>query len=224
MKAMKRASFIWIAPMLFAATASMSSSQLTSQAPSASARPQEPATLGELLRIDQATGAPAALERVKVKNLKVGQTRQPGIFQPLEDVVDFYIEGVASPVVFKAGEPQQFVIRLMSPGDHYGRELNSAEVLKHIGLMQLAVQDIRKHDDRFLSKTMIPLDVQPYGHPTTGLDAKKPDRTAQSFRLTPHIALTPGEYLIMIRGTHNFELIANGLAGREDWAFGIVQR
>jgi hypothetical protein len=219
---MKRFSFAWIAPMVLVAVPAISSVSLRAQAPSATL--QEPATLGELFRIDQATGAPAALERVKIKNLKVGHTRQPGIFQPREDVVDFYIEGIASPVVFKAGEPQQFVIRLMSPEDKYGRELNSAEVLKHIGLMRLVVQDIRKHDDRFLTKTMIPLDVQPYGQPKAGLDAKKPDRTAQSFRLTPHIALTPGEYLISIRGTHNFELIANGLVGNEDLAFGVVER
>jgi hypothetical protein len=208
--------------MVLVATASMSSSRLTSQAPSA--MPQEPTTLGEFFRIDPATGAPAALEHVKVKNLRVGQTRQPGIFQPVEDVEDFYIEGVASPVVFKAAEPQQFVIRLMSPGDRYGRELNSAEVLKHIGLMRLVVQNIRKHDERFLTTTMIPLDVQTYGQLTLGVDPKKPDRAAQSFRLTPHIALTPGQYLILIRGTHNFELVANGLVGNEDWAFEIVQR
>ena len=218
---MKRASFVWIAPMVLVATASMSSSRLASQAPSAT--PQEPTTLGELFRIDQATGAPAVLERVKVKNLKVGQTRQPGFLQPLEDVVDFYIEGVASPVVFKAGEPQQFVIRLMSPGDRYGRELDSAEVLKHIGLMRLVVQNIRKHDERFLTKSSIPLDVQPYGQLTLGLDPKKPDRAAQSFRLTPRIALPPGEYHIWIAGTHNSELVANRLAGRGDWAFEIVK-
>jgi hypothetical protein len=180
--------------------------------------------MSRAILMNRATGTPAALEHVKVKNLKVRQTRQPGIFQPLEHVVDFYIEGVASPVVFKADEPQQFVIRLMSPGDRYGRELNSEEVLKHIGLMRLVVQNIRKHDDRFLTKPMIPLDVQTYGQLTLGLDPKGPDRAAQSFRLTPHIALTPGEYLILIRGTHNFELIANGLAGNEDWAFEIVQR
>jgi hypothetical protein len=176
MKSMKRISFVWIAPMALVVTASITPSRLAAQV--SSIAPQEPTTLGEIFRVDPSTGAPAALERVKVKNLKVGQTRQPGIFQPREDVVDFYIEGVASPVVFKAGEPQQFVIRLMSPEDKYGRELNSAEVLKHIGLMRFVVQDIRKHDDRFLTKTMIPLDVQPYGQPTAGLDAKKPDRTA----------------------------------------------
>jgi len=218
---MKPIPFVWFVPMLLVATISIAPSQLAAQATSVT--PQEPTTLGEIFRVDPSTGAPTALERVKIKNLKVGQTRQPGIFQPLENVVDFYIEGVTSTVAFQAGDPQQFVIRLMSPEDKYGRELNAAEVLKHIGLMRLVVQDIKKHDDRFLTKTMIPLDVQPYGQPTTGLDAKKPDRTAQSFRLIPHVALTPGEYLILLRGTHNFELIANGLAGNEDWAFKIVQ-
>jgi hypothetical protein len=219
---MRCPSFAWIAPMVLVATASMSSSPLPPQAPSTT--PQEPATLGEMFRIDQATGAAAALERVKVKDLKVGQTRQPGFLQPREDVVDFYIEGVTSPVVFKAGEPQQFVIRLMSPGDRYGRELNSAELLKHVGLMRLAVQNIKKHDERFLTKLNIPLDVQTYGQSTLGLDPKKPERAAQSFRLTPLTALTPGEYMIWIKATHNFELIANAFVGDGNWAFEIVQR
>jgi hypothetical protein len=47
------------------AFAQVPSSRLTSQA--ASATPQEPTTLCELFRIDQATGAPVALERAKVK-------------------------------------------------------------------------------------------------------------------------------------------------------------
>jgi hypothetical protein len=48
------------------------------------------------------------------KQHKIGQTRSPGIFQPLENAVDFYIEGAASPVVFKAGEPQRIVRFLLS--------------------------------------------------------------------------------------------------------------
>jgi hypothetical protein len=219
---MRKLSFVWLVPMVLVATASISSSGLTPQAPSAT--PQEPTTLGEFSRIDPATGTPTEMERVKVKNLKVGHTREPGILQPREDLVDLYVEGVASPVVFKAGESQQFVIRMMSPGDRYGRELNSAELLKHVGLMQLVVQNIKKHDERFLTKSNIPLDVQPYGQLTHGLDPKQPDRVAQSFRLTPSIALTPGEYLIWIKATHNFELIANGLVGDDYWAFEIVKR
>lgn len=219
---MKRLSFLRIAPIVLVAAASMSSSQLASQAPSVT--PQEPATLGEFFHIDQATGAPATLERVKIKEQKAGPIRSQGIFQPREQMVDFYIEGGASPVVFKAGEPQLFVIRLMSPADQYGRELNSEEVRKHIGLTRLVVQNVKTHEERFLTKTNIPLDVQTYGQSSPGLDPKKPDRSAQSFRLTPHIALTPGEYQIWIRGTHNFELVSNGLVGNGDWAFGIVER
>jgi hypothetical protein len=219
---MKRVSFVWMAAMVFVAAASMSSSRLASQTPSAT--PQEPATLGEMFHIDQATGAPAVLERVKIKEQKAGPIRSGGIFKPREQMVDFYIEGGASPAVFKAGEPQLFVIRLMSPGDRYGSELNSEEVRKHIGLTRLVVQNVKSHEGRFLTKTNIPLDVQTYGQVTPGLDSQKPDRSAQSFRLTPHVALTPGEYQIWIRGTHNFELVSNGLVGDEDWAFGIVER
>lgn len=219
---MKRVLFVWIAPMVLVAVASMFSTRLASQARTAT--PQEPATLGEMFRVDQATGTPAALERVKIKEQKAGPIRSGGIFKPREQMVDFYIEGGASPVVFKASEPQLFVIRLMSPGDRYGSELNSEEVRKHIGLTRLVMQNVKSHDERFLTKTNIPLDVQTYGQVTPGLDPKKPDRSAQSFRLTPQIALTPGEYQIWIRGTHNFELVSNGLVGDEDWAFGIVDR
>ena len=219
---MNRVSFVWIAPMALMAMASTPSTRLASQ--ERLAAPQEPATLGEMFHIDQTTGAPAALERVKIKEQKAGPIRSDGIIKPREQMVDFYIEGGASPVVFKSGEPQMFVIRLMSPGDRYGSELNSEEVRKHIGLTRLVVQNVKTHDERFLTKTNIPLDVQAYGQLTLGLDSKNAGRSAQSFRLTPHVALTSGEYQIWIRGTHNFELVSNGLVGDEDWAFSIVER
>jgi hypothetical protein len=184
---------------------------------------QEPTTLGEIFRIDQLTGAPAALEHVKVKQQKVGQTRS-GVFQPREDVVDFFIEGAASSVAFKSGEAQQFVIRLMSPEDRYGRELSAEEVRKHIVLTRLVVRNVKSRDERLVTQASLPFDVQSYGQSKVGMDPKKPDRTTQSFRLTPLTTLTPGEYLISIRGTHNFELIANGLVGNEDLAFRITER
>jgi hypothetical protein len=87
----------------------------------------------------------------------------------------------------------------------------------------LVLHSIKTHAERFETKTNIPLDVETYGQLTLGLDPKKPDRAAQSFRLTPHIALTPGEYLISIYATHNFELINNPLIGNKFLAFGIVQ-
>ena len=210
-----------IISILFVAAALMPPSRLAAQV--SSPTPQEPTTLGEIFRVDQLTGGPAALEHVKVKQQKVGQTRS-GVFQPRENLVDFYVEGAASPVAFKAGESQQFVIRLMSPEDRYGRELNAGEVRKHIVFTRLVVRNVKSRDERLVTQTSLPFDVQPYGQSTVGLDAKKPERTAQSFRLTPQTALTPGEYLLSIRGTHNFELIANGLVGNEDLAFRITER
>jgi hypothetical protein len=199
-----------------------SSSPLTSQAPSAT--PLEPATLGELFRIDQVTGAPTALERVKVKGVLINSIHTGR-------VVEFYIEGSASPVSFKAGEPLQFAIRLMSPGDRNDGELNAEEVLRHIRLGRLVVQHFKKMgDERMLTAATIGLNVQTYGLLTRGLDPRKPDRVAQSFRLTPQIALTPGEYHIWINGMHDLELDTGahfhahiGLAG-EHWAFEIVAR
>jgi hypothetical protein len=218
---MKRQPAFGFVSIVLVATASIAPSRLSAQV--SSITPQEPTTLGEIFRVDQVTGAPSALEHVKVKPQKVGQTRS-GVFQPRENIVDFYIEGAASAVAFKAAESQQFVIRLMRPEDRYGRELSAEEVRKHIVLTRLVVRNVKSRDERLVSQTSLPFDVQAFGKLTTGLDAKKSDRTAQSFRLTPQVALTPGEYLISIRGTHNFELIANGLVGNEDLAFRITER
>jgi hypothetical protein len=215
----RRISTIWIAAMLLVATASMSPSQLTGQATWVT--PQEPPTLGEFFRIDQATGTPTPLERVEVKAVRTKRS-----------VVEFYIEGSASPVSFKAGEPLQFAIRLMSPGDRNDGELNAKEVQRHIRLGRLVVQHFKKMGDvRMLTVGIIGLNVQPYGQLTRGLDPRKPDRVAQSFRLTPDIALTPGEYYIWIGGMHDFELDTGAHFkmrfsghGVEHWAFEITAR
>ncbi|HTC63445.1 MAG TPA: hypothetical protein VK709_11430 [Candidatus Saccharimonadales bacterium] len=209
----------WIISIVLVATTLISPTSLAAQV--SSLTPQEPATLGEIFRVDQSTGAPSVLEQVKVKQQKVGQTRS-GIFQPRENLVDFYIEGAASTAAFKAAESQRFVIRLMSPEDKYGRELNAEEVRKHIVLTRLVVRNVKSRDERLVSQTSLPFEIQAFGKLTTGLDPKKPDRAAQSFLITPKVALTPGEYLISMRGTHNFELIANGLVGNEDLAFRIT--
>jgi hypothetical protein len=211
---MRRISTIRIAAMLLVATASVSPSQLTGQATSVT--PQEPSILGELFRIDQATGTPTPLERVKVKKLPVNMHR-----------VEFGIEGPASPVSFKAGEPLQFAIRLLSPGDRNDGEL---QVLRHVRLGRLVVQHFKKGDDRVLTTATIRLNVQTYGQLTRGLDPKKPDRVAQSFRVTPQIALTPGEYHLWIDGMHDFELNTGTRfratigPGGEHWAFDVIAR
>ena|SRR5450755_5087872 len=49
-----------------------------------------------------------------VRPFSTSFSKSARIFQPLENVVDFYIEGAASPVVFKAGEPQRIVRLLFS--------------------------------------------------------------------------------------------------------------
>ncbi len=211
----------WIAALLLAAASSISPGRLACQVTPIT--PQEPPTLGELFRVDPATGAPTPLEHVQIKKL-VGPIQRGG-----SQTVEFYIEGEASPVWFKAGEPQQFVIRLMSPGDRYDKELNEVEVQRHIRLMRLLVQKGKEHDERFLTNAILPLNVQSYGPLTPGLDPKKPDRVAQSFRLTPQSALPPGEYHIWIDGMHDLELntsarfLPNTVNG-EHWAFEIANR
>lgn len=209
---MRRISTVWIASMLLAAAASMSPRQLTSQV--APITLQEPPTLGELFNADQATGVLTPLEHVKLKKL-AGPIRSGGFLQPRIQMVELYFEGGASPVAFKAGQPPQFVVRLMNPVDRYGRELTKEEVSKHFALMRLVVQNDKNHVERFLSKTTIPVDIKVLGALKLGLDRGHPDRTAQSFLLTPQIPLVPGEYQIWVAGMHDYELVANGLVGEE---------
>jgi hypothetical protein len=217
---MNRISTIWTSAMLLAAAASMSPARLICQTPSIT--PQQPRSLGEFFRVDRATGAPTPLEHVKIKTFAAQ-------IKGLTQMDEFYIEGVASQVQFKAGEPQQFVISLMSPGDSWGKDLSTAEVRMHIGLGPLLVQDTVNERrkpvvGRFVTKTAIPFDIEPFGQPTLGLDPKNPARAAQSFLLTPSVPLTPGHYQIGIVGVRNFELVHNALFGKEIWAFDIVAR
>jgi len=205
---------VYLVTILLSGT--MSSSQSTPQTPLAA--PQEPTTFAKIFRIDPATGAPTPLEDCKVKN---SATQYKSGF--------LYLEGRASPAAFKAVEPQVFVIRLMSPGDKYGVELTSEEVRKRIVLMRLNVGDLKPPNGgkpvRFLTNPPnIPVDVQPIGQAALGLDPKKPNRAAQSFQLTPHVALAPGEYGISMGGLHNFELVMASLVERQQWAFGIAPR
>ena len=117
----------------------------------------------------------------------------------------------------------------MSPSDSRGKELNTAEVRMHIRLGLLLVQNAGDQRGkfvvgRFVTKTAIPFDIEPFGQSTLGLDPKNPARAAQSPLLTPRVPLTPGKYQIWIMGVHNFELVHNALLGKEYWAFDIVAR
>jgi hypothetical protein len=223
---MSRISTLWIAATILSAAASVSPGRIACQATVIT--PLEPATLGEFFRVDQTTGAPTPLEHVKIKTL-VGPVQGGGFLKPVTQTAEYYIEGVTSPVTFKAGEPQEFVIRLMGPGDSWGKYLSPAELRMHIGLGPLLVQDGENQRGksvagRFITKTAIPFDIEPFGQPTLGLDPKNPVRAAQSLLLTPRVPLPPGKYQIGIVGVHNFELVHNALVGREYWAFDIVSR
>lgn len=202
-------------PLILVTTALTLSSQVTSRSPI------QPSGTGEIFAIDQSTGAVLALEHVRTRNHAVGGPVRKGVFQPLEQPTNVYIEGGASPVELKAGETPRFVVRLMSPGDRYGRVLTVEEVLRHVALNPMVAGKIKTLDVRFMTKTDIPMDVQTYGQSTPGLDPKKPDRAAQSFVLIPRTALAPGQYLLLITGVHDGELISNRLLGTEWSAFGI---
>jgi hypothetical protein len=213
---MKTVPLLWLVPVTLLVSATMSSSQSTPQTPLAP--PQEPTTFGLVFRIDPATGAPTPLEDCKIKS---SATQYSSGF--------LFIDGPASPVAFKAAEPQVFVIRLMSPEDKYGVELTSEGVRKRIELKRLNVGVLKRligdKTVRYLTQPPnTPVDVQPYGQVALGLDPKKPNRTAQSFQLTPHVALTPGEYGISFTGIHNFELVDRAAFGFHQWAFGVAPR
>jgi hypothetical protein len=211
----------WIAAMILSAAASMSPGRLACQTPSSP--PQQPPTLGEFFRVDRSTGALTPLEHVKTKTV-TGPMHKQGFLTPPTQTVEYYFEGIASPVAFKAGEPQQFVIRLMSSGDSSGKEPSAAEAGTHIAMGPLLVQSAvnqrgKSVVGRFLTKTVIPFDIEPLGKPTLGLDPKNPARTAQSLLLTPHVPLAPGKYQIWIMQMGPFH---NAIDGSEHSAFDIV--
>jgi hypothetical protein len=208
----------WIFVMILSAAASMSPGRLACQVHSIT--PQEPPTFGEFFRVDQTTGAPTRLEPVQVKKL-VGPLQRGGI-----QTVEFYVEGEVSPVAFKAGEPQQFVIRLMSPGESSGNDLSAIEAREHIELGQLMVKNAKNQRGkpvvgRFVTRTTFPFDIEPFGQSTLGLPPKKPGSAVQSLLLTPRVPLLPGKYQIWIVGVSVFH---NALSGGEHWAFDIVTR
>lgn len=218
---MRRISTTCVAAMLLALAASISPCRLPGQ--TAPIAPQEPSALGELFSVDQATGALAPLEHVKTKTLP-GKIQSGGFLQPRVQMVELYFEGRTSPVTFKAGQPMHFLVRLMSPADRYGQELTAEHVGWHFSLARLVVQNAKNHEGRFITKAVVPLNVETIGAIKLGLDAKHPDRAAQSFLLTPQTPLVPGPYHIWIAGMHDYELVANAMVGEQHWAFDIVPR
>jgi hypothetical protein len=70
----------------------------------------------------------------------------------------------------------------------------------------------------------VQFDVRTFGRPTPGLDPKRFERLATSLQLTPRTMLAPGEYVIYMAGTANFEFVGNLSTGGDRWAFAIVDR
>jgi len=174
--------------------------------------PQEPGAPGELFFVT-ASGGLTALERVRLREAKTGRSRA-------QQDIEFYLEGSSSPVVIKAGEPQSFAIRMMGSGGRWGKEPTADEAQKHFLLTKLQSADGR----RYLTKVDVQFDVRTYGRGAPGLDPKRFERLATSFQLTPRTLLGPGEYVIYLAGTSNFEFVGNMATGGDRWAFSIADR
>lgn len=174
--------------------------------------PQEPAAPGELFFVTTA-GTLTGLERVRLREAKAGRSRA-------QQDIEFYVDGAGSPVVFKAGEPQSFAIRMMGGGGRWSKEPTAAEAQKHFLLTKLQSADGR----RYLTKVDVQFDVKTFGRPAPGLDPKRFERLATSFQLMPRTVLGPGEYVIYMAGTTNFEFVSNLSTGGDRWAFAIADR
>jgi len=173
---------------------------------------QEPGVPGELFFVT-ATGGLTALERVRLREAKANRSRS-------QQDIEFYFEGSSSPVVIRAGDPQSFAIRMMGGGGRWGKAATPEEAQKHFLLTKLQSADGR----RYLTRVDVQFDVRTFGRPTPGLDPKRFERLATSLQLTPRTMLAPGEYVIYMAGTANFEFVGNLSTGGDRWAFAIVDR
>jgi hypothetical protein len=188
--------------------------------PPAAATVQEPMSIGELFAVSGANGGLVPLERVAMRERKVGGTRSQGAFKPSVQDFAYYFDGAASPATIRVGDPQVFVIRMLGPADRKGREPTAAEAQNHFLLTKLEVQD----GVRYITKQDTQFNVRTYGSPRAGMDPKRTDRMAVSFELTPRSPLGPGEYVVVLGGTSNYQFIGDYGAGLERWAFAIVDR
>jgi hypothetical protein len=179
----------------------------------------EPGLAGELFMVSP-TGTLTNLEKVRMRERKVGSARSQGMFKPSVQEYAYYFEGGSSPVIIKAADPQVLVIRMMSPATRMGRQPTADEAQKHFLLTKLQSEGGR----RYLTKVDTQVDARIYGRPTPGLDSKRFDRVAVSFQLTPRSPLVPGEYVVLMAGTTNSEFIADLNDGADRWAFAIVDR
>jgi len=179
----------------------------------------EPGLAGELFIVSP-TGTLTALERVRLRERKVGGARSQGMFKPSVQDYAYYLEGGTSPVTVKTDDPQVFVIRMMGSTNRWGKEPTAEEAQRHFLLTKLQSEEGR----RYITKVDVQLDARSYGRPTPGVDSKRFERVAVSFQLTPQSVLGPGEYVILMAGTSNSEFIGNLNSGADRWAFTIADR
>jgi hypothetical protein len=181
---------------------------------------QEPAILGEVFAVPTTTGAPTPLERVRMRDAKVGGPRSQGAFRPSVQDYTFYFDGAASPATFKTSDNVVLAVRIFGAADRWSKDATPAEVQKHVVLTRLQVAEGR----RYLTKQDIPLDIETYGKPTPGMDSRKPERYAVSFQMKPRTPLVPGEYVVYMAGVENSAFVSNLNAGGERWAFSVLDR
>jgi len=207
------------APMTTNSTSSIAAPSASSDATATGAL-AEPSVAGEMFGVVASTGALKPLERVRMNTRKVGNARSQGTFKGSVQDYAYYFDGGSSPVTFAAGEPLRFVIRMMGPVSRSGREATPEEAQKHFLLTRLEAEG----GVRYITKTDVQFDVRSYGRPRAGLDSRRPAREAGSFVLTPRTVLAPGQYVILMAGTSNFEFIGDYNSGADRWAFAIVGR
>jgi hypothetical protein len=173
------------------------------QPQSGDALPPEPKTFSEPFRFDRTTGALTLLERVKLKDNKVGSVVSQGPFKADVQYYSSSIDGpVTSPVRFTPADTMVLVMRLTTTMEKIGRS----------NLVRLVVQNGK----RFTTKSYIPLDTRSYGEPIVGMNRFAPKLAALSFQFTLNAKLAPGEYGLAV-GT--FDQIEPG--STVTWAFGI---
>lgn len=156
--------------------------------------PQEPSGVFEAFRVDPATGELIPLEPAKMKTNPSART--------------VYLVGPGSPVVFKYGEPLVIAFRTVQTPEKLKDQTKNH---RQFQIEHLAVKDGK----RYATKVYVPLAIESYGQPKSGLVPGQKNMPAQSYLFTPRTQLPPGEYAFTYGG-----LIDEGSFG----AFAIADR
>jgi hypothetical protein len=142
------------------------------------AAPQEPTEPLVSFRVNPSTGELIPLEKARAKQPQMSALKE------------VWLDGPASPVTFKSGEPHTFVILLVGvTPDHW----TNPKTTSRFQLERLTVKKNRRYASL---APPIPLNVTPYGQPKLGLDKKKPNVPAHAYMFAPQYRLEPGEYAL----------------------------